>query len=290
MNKNKNIAILLIIGAAFFFALMNLFVRLSGDLPLMQKCFFRNIVAFFAAAFTMIKERESVKIPKGSLKYLLGRSICGTLGILGNFYAVGTLALSDASMLNKLSPFFAMIFSVWLVKEKANALEWSLVAIAFGGAMLIVKPKFNLNSIPGLCGFLGGMGAGAAYTFVRKLGQLKVKSSLIIAFFSAFSCIATLPSLIFNYHSMTLYQFLMLMLAGVAASGGQFCITGAYKRAPAKEISVFDYSQVIFAAVLGYIFLGQIADIWSVLGYVIIISVAVIKWIYNMKKDENTAN
>lgn len=283
MNKNKSTAILLIIGAAFCFAVMNLFVRLSGDLPLMQKCFFRNIVAFFVAMATLIKEREPFRFKRESFKFLLARSIAGTIGILGNFYAVSRMALSDASMLNKLSPFFAMIFSVWLVKEKATAFEWSLVVIAFSGAMLIVKPQFNLEVVPALMGLIGGLGAGIAYACVRKLGTLGEKSTVIIAFFSAFSCLATLPSLIFNYHAMSWYQFAMLMLAGVAASGGQFCITGAYKKAPAKEISVFDYMQVIFAAILGYIFLKQIADIWSIIGYIIIISVAIIKWYFNTR-------
>ena len=54
---------------------------------------------------------------------------------------------------------------------------------------------------------------------------------------------------------------------------------------PAKEISVFDYSQVVFAALLGYLFLGQLADDLSYLGYLIIIATAVAKWIYTMKKE-----
>ena len=56
---------------------------------------------------------------------------------------------------------------------------------------------------------------------------------------------------------MTAYQWLCLLLAGVGASLGQFAITTAYKFAPAKEISVFDYTQVIFATLLGIIFLGR---------------------------------
>lgn len=284
MNKDKKSAILYVIGAAFFFALMSLFVRFAGDLPLAQKCFFRNIVALMVASFTLIKEKTPLKIKSGSLKYLLGRAICGTIGIFGNFYAVSKLAISDAAMLNKLSPFFAMIISVWLLREKANVFEWSLVGVAFCGAMLIVKPQFDIACFPALAGLIGGLGAGAAYACVRKLGTMGENSAIIIAFFSAFSCLICLPVLIFFYHPMSWFQFAMLMLAGISASGGQFCITGAYKLAPAKEISVFDYSQVIFAAILGYIFLNQIADIWSVLGYIIIISVAIIKWLYNMKK------
>ena len=78
-------------------------------------------------------------------------------------------------------------------------------------------------------------------------------------------------------------QFAILLLAGASAAGGQFSITKAYTKAPAKEISVFDYTQVLFAAALGFLFLNQIPDMLSMLGYVIIIGSAVFKWMYTMK-------
>ena len=79
--------------------------------------------------------------------------------------------------------------------------------------------------------------------------------------------------------------FPYLILAGVSASLGQFSITTAYKYAPAKEISVFDYTQVIFAALLGIIFLGEVPEVLSIIGYAIIICVAIIRWNRNRKLD-----
>ena len=71
---------------------------------------------------------------------------------------------------------------------------------------------------------------------------------------------ATLPFLIFDFHPMEWWQLLCLLGAGLAATGGQFSITAAYSFAPAKEISVFDYTQIIFAAALGFIFFGELPD------------------------------
>jgi drug/metabolite transporter (DMT)-like permease len=71
------------------------------------------------------------------------------------------------------------------------------------------------------------------------------------------------------------------MLAGLAASGGQFAITAAYSNAPAKEISVFDYSQIIFAALLGFVLFGQVPDIYSIIGYVTICGASVAMFLYN---------
>lgn len=283
--KSKYKAIFYIILSAFCFAFMNLFVRLSGDLPSMQKCFFRNFVALFFALGVLLKKKQSLKWKKGNLKYLLLRSGLGTLGIVCNFYAIDHIPLADASILNKMSPFFVIIFSIFILKEKLKFFQAFAVTGAFIGAMCVIKPSFyNIDLFPSLLGFIGGMCAGFAYTMVRLLGQKGENGSFIVFFFSAFSCIATLPYLIFDFHTMSFYQILMLLGAGLSAAGGQFSITAAYYNAPAREISVYDYSQIIFATLLGLLFLGEFPDFLSFIGYIIICSMAVLMFLYNNNK------
>ena len=129
---------------------------------------------------------------------------------------------------------------------------------------------------------VGAIAAGGAYTTVRYLGLRGERGPFIVFFFSAFSCIAVLPYIILNFEPMTLKQLCMLLLAGLAASGGQFGVTYAYKYAPAREISIYDYTQVIFAAILGFIVFGQLPDGLSFIGYTIICGVSVLMYIYNM--------
>ena len=84
---------------------------------------------------------------------------------------------------------------------------------------------------------------------------------------------------------MTSKQLLYLLLVGLCAAGGQFGITAAYTYAPSREISIYDYSNVIFVAIEGYLFLGhQIPDILSIVGYVTICSMALWMFIYNNKE------
>jgi len=287
MEKNKYKGILFILMAAFFFALMNLFVRLSGDIPSIQKSFFRNLVALVFAYIILKKNKIVFSGKKENLKHLIWRSIFGTLGILCNFYAVDHLVLADASMLNKLSPFFAILFSFFLLKEKISPVQLICVIMAFIGAVFIIKPTVvGMDIIPSIIGLLGGLSAGLAYTIVRILGQKGEKGPFIVFFFSTFSCVVTLPYLIFNYHVMSLKQLVILLLAGLAAAGGQFSITSAYCYAPAKELSVYDYSQVVFSAFLGWIVFGQIPDRYSWLGYVIICGTAIFMYLYLRRKDK----
>lgn len=280
MQKTKSdyrLGITYIIISAFCFALMNLFIRLAGDVPTLQKCFFRNFFAMIIAMGTMAKSRTKFKVGEGNLKYLLIRSISGGLGMICNFYAIDHLPISDAAILNKLSPFFAIIFSIFVLKEVANRFEWMAVMIAFVGALFVVKPSFSVEAVPAFAGVLGGLGAGLAYAYVRKLGMRNENKMVIVAFFSGFTSLILLPNLLFNYTPMTGQQWLFLCLTGMAAAGGQIFITSAYAKAPAKEISVYDYSIVIFTAILGLIFLDQIPDYLSVIGYVIIIGISIIK-------------
>ena len=279
-NKTKGIFYILLSAASF--AVMNTFVKLSGDLPSIQKSFFRNLIALIVAATILKRSKVGFSFKKENLPLFLIRATCGTIGILCNFYAIDHLALSDASMLNKMSPFFVIIFSYLCLKEKINLVQALAVMGAFIGSLFIIKPSFNnLLLLPSLIGLLGGIGAGAAYTAVRALGQKGEKGPFIVFFFSTFSCLVTLPFLIFQYQDMSFLQIVYLLLAGLAASGGQFAITAAYNYAPAKEISVYDYSQVIFAALLGFMLFGQIPDLYSSMGYIIICSMAIFMFLYN---------
>ncbi len=282
----KGFGILLIMGAALCFALMNLFVNAAGDLPTMQKVFFRNLIAAAVTFVLLLFQKEKFRIHnKGCILWLFLRAGIGFLGVVLNFYAIDHIgSISDASILNKLSPFFAVLFSVFLLREKPTVPEICFVLVAFAGAMFVVRPSFSAEALPAVAGFCSGACAGFAYTCVRILGIKGERGLMTVFFFSAFSSVAALPFLIAWYKPMSALQLVYLLLAGLSAAGGQFFITAAYRLAPAKEIAVFDYFQVLFAAILGYFFLNQLPDVWSFVGYAVIIGAAVGKWLYTLAK------
>ena len=282
---NRTKGILFILSAAFFFSLMTVFVRLSGDVPTMQKAFFRNIVAAFLAAFILMRSGEKFYIPRTSLMDMFLRCSIGTMGILCNFWAVDHMRIADANILNKLSPFFAILMSIFILKERPNRVEWLSVLLAFIGAAFVAKPGAGIASFPALVAILGGFTAGTAYTYVRKLGLSSVKGPVIVFSFSVFSTLILLPNILLNYHPMSVKQFVFLVLAGCSAAIAQLSVTAAYQNAPARDISVFDYSQVVYAAMFGFLLWGEIPDAWSFLGYAIIIGTAFGKWYWMTKRS-----
>ena len=297
---SKKIAILFMLMSALGFSLMNLFVRLSGEMPTTSKSFGRNLVAFLVAFIfllvSVVKERRrneskqldlivhSLKTPK-TLGLLLMRSGLGLVGILCNFYALDHIQVAEASVLNKTAPFFVLIFSLIFLKEKLSIKQIVSILVAFLGVVLITNPLgvgVGKGTYFAYCiALFGGVAAGAAYTFVRLLGQVKVPGSLIICFFSAFSTLATLPSFLKNQSEMTSAQLLYLLLAGLFAAMGQYGITYAYRFAPARDVSIYDYFTVVFSALWSFIVLAEVPQWLALLGALLIFVAALINFMAN---------
>ena len=280
--NDRTKGIIFIIISAFGFAMMSAFVKLAGDLPSFQKTFFRNLVAAIIALILILKHRESFFGKRENQKMLVLRSLFGTLGIVLNFYAIDKLVLSDANMLNKLSPFFVIIFSAIFLKERVKINQVLAMVTAFAGALFIIKPSFNLDVIPALIGIGGAIFAAAAYTCLRKIGS-KEKYYTIVFYFSFFSTVVIFPFMLATYKPMTWQQLLCLIGAGVFASIGQFGITLAYRFAPAKEISIFDYSNIIFSALISIVVFGVFPDALSFVGYLIIFGASFYIYRYNKR-------
>ena len=282
MLSGKTKGIIAIITSAFGFSLMALFVRLcddvGGPVSAFQKGFFRNLVAFAIALVVFLRTRpvSSSLIPRpSSLLLLLLRSALGTAGIFANFYALGKISIAEGLTLNKTAPFFTVLFAWLFLGERANRRQLLTLALAFLGVVLIAKPGFaGASAFPLAIGLLSGVCAGGAYACVRALRRHALSPSLIILFFSAFSCLASVPFMAAGFDPMTGRQVLVLLGAGAGAAIGQFGITLAYGYAAPKDIAVFDYSGILFAAAFGFLFFVQVPDLLSVAGFLAIILAA----------------
>jgi drug/metabolite transporter (DMT)-like permease len=287
-NRNKGIILLLI--SAFGFSMMAALVKLSGDVPTVQKTLFRNLVSAIIAFGFVLHHKERLFGKKENQKLLLSRSALGTIGMVLFFYAIDNLVLSDADMLNKLSPFLLIIFSAIFLKEKAQLYQIIAIIIAFIGTLGIIKPTFTLELIPYLAGIFSAVFAAGAYTLLRVLGN-REKFYTVVFYFSFFTTVTLLPFTIAFYEPMTLKQWAYLLSAGVFATVGQFGLTIAYKFAPAREISIFFYSTVVYSALISILLFDQVPDFLSILGYFTIFGASLYMFLKNnkeAKKEEAT--
>lgn len=281
--SNKTKAVFCMLISALGFTFMSVTVKYVTGIPLFEKVFFRNLISLGVAFFMLKKSSAPMFGRRENQLALLARSIFGLAGVVLNFYAIANLTLADSSMLGKLSPIFVTIMACIFLKEKIDNKQVLSIIITFLGALLVIKPEFSLEMLPSLSGIMSAASAGVAYTLLRYLKD-KESPDTIIFYFSLISVVFTAPLALAEYVQPTFIQLGLLLATGVFASVGQFGITYAYKFAKATEVSIYNYSAIVFGIILGFIFFGEIPDTLSLLGGAIIIAVAFYIFKHNQKK------
>lgn len=287
MNNDKTKAVMFMLLSSLSFAAMGAFVKLSGDIPSFEKAFFRNFVSLLISISMITKRKQSPWGKKENRKYLFGRGFFGTIGMLAYFYGIDRLILADSGMLNKMSPFFVTIFAAIFLKDKITKHQLFSLFIAMVGVMFIIKPSFNYqNSLPAIICFSSAIFAGAAYTFVSYLSDKEDKYTIVF-YFSFISSLIALPLSLMNFHMPNSIQLIFLLSSGITAALGQFLLTSAYKFAPAGEVSIYNYSNVIFSSILGAMLFSELPDIFSFIGYILIIGAGYIIFKYGKRRKNN---
>lgn len=289
MNKNNKVkAIILMLFSSFSFAAMGAFVKLGGEIPSFEKAFFRNLVSLFIAIFMIKKTKQKCFGKKETRIYLWGRGILGTLGVLAYFYGIDRLLLADSGMLNKVNPFFVIVFAAIFLKDKITKYQMYSLFMATLGVILIIKPSFAFqDSIPAIICLMSAVFAGMAYVFVSYLGD-KENAYVIVFYFSFISTLVSGILIIHNFIMPNFKQLIFLILAGITAALGQFALTYAYKYAPAGEVSIYNYSNVIFSSLLGVLIFSEIPDLLSFIGYGFIIVAGYL--IFRFGKEKQFSN
>src|SRR5690625_953776 len=154
-NTTKGIIALLI--SSLGFSLMAFFVKYSGDLPNVQKTFFRNFISMGIALAFVIYYKEKLFGHKENQGLLLLRSSLGLAGVLLNFYVIDRMVLSDAEILNKLSPFFTILLCAIFLKEYIRRYQMISIIVALAGAVFIIKPSMSSDTVYALLGILGAV-------------------------------------------------------------------------------------------------------------------------------------
>ncbi|MFH1502270.1 MAG: DMT family transporter [Candidatus Eisenbacteria bacterium] len=274
VRDNVGRAVAMICLAGLSFSMVGIAVRMSGNIPVYEKVFFRSIVSLAAMSFLAVRSRDNPFVRDGLTRILVVRGAFGTAAMTLYFFAIERLTLADATILNKLSPFFVALFAVLFLKEKLSKHALPALACAFVGAALVIKPQLDLGALPAAAGIMSAAASGAAYTIVRFL-RGKVSPYRVVLFFALVSAVAMVPPMVVRYVPPTGEQLAYMLGAGVFATSGQLFLTLAYHQAPATKISIYNYAHVIFAFVAALLLWGEVPDAVSITGAVLIVAAAV---------------
>lgn len=285
---HKSRAVLYMIISALAFAVMGAMVKLSGDIPVFEKVFFRNLVSLIFAYGMLRNNHAKVFGEKENRKLLMARALLGLVGVVMYFYAINNLILADSAMLNKLSPFFVTLFACWFLKEKLSPIQIPALIVVFIGALMVIKPQFDLSILPAAAGALSAMTAGAAYTIVRYLKN-KEHPATIVFVFSFVSVVGMIPFVLLDFQVPSWTQLFFLIGTGGFAAIGQFSLTYAYKYAPASEVSIYNYFSILFSTAIGFFIWHEVPDWKSMIGGVLIVVAALGTYLYNNRRVQAQA-
>ncbi|MCQ8780618.1 DMT family transporter [Mangrovibrevibacter kandeliae] len=261
------VGILLAFMAYLSFSCGDASVKALGDtLPVFEIGFFVSLFALVPTLLTKRPEDDWASILRPTRPWLvLVRAVSGTTGGILSVIAFTTLPLAEAYALIFLLPVLVTIFSRLVLKETIGWKRWSAVLLGLCGVLLVVRPGFR-EILPGHFAAFGCAVCGAVTVIVlRVLGPSERRITLIGAVLvSAVAVNGVLMATTYVHPGRG--DFAVLLLGGLAAGLGHLCIVFATRTAPAARVAPTQYSQIIWAALLGAAFFGEYPDAISVAG------------------------
>lgn len=280
-HSSKMLGCLSLTASAFFFALMSMFINLAGPAPFFEKALFRNVIALVLAGFVIRIKHIDLSVPRSQRLNLMGRCLFGTLSVYCNYYAISNLPLANSNSLSKLSPFFTILFAWIFLGEEIVIGQIICISIAFSGCCFLIFPNMDSWGFASCIGIVGGILSGGVHMFLRSMRKdARVNGWVIVCIFSLFSTIITIvPNAIF-WKPLNFVQFGTLLIAGVCSAIGQILLTTAYSFAPPGDISVYDCTQIVFSAALGYLAFSEIPNTYQIMGFSLIMMGGVLLYFY----------
>ena len=257
--------------AALLLTGVNALIRdLSSGMHPYEIAFFRNFFGFlFLVPVFLRRGLQPLRTRRFGLHAL--RGIVHTTSSLMFFYALSITPLAKATALKFSAPLFGTLLALVVLGEVVRARRITALLIGFAGTWVVLRPGIadvDLGSLLVL---------GSAAIFATAMVIIKVlsrtESSLTITlymgvFLSPLTLVAALP----YWQAPTLDQLLWLAFMGAIGSVGQLCLAQSFKEADATAVFPFDFTKLLWAAVIGYALFGEIPDAWTWLGGAIIFS------------------
>lgn len=238
--------------------------------PVLEIIFFRSAFAFIpvllyvwrTSGFAVLKTRR----PIGHLT----RSLVGLTGMVCGFTAVGLLPLTQSTAISFSAPLFMTALSALLLREHVGPHRWAAVAVGFVGVLIMVHPDpARFVSIGTLFALAAAVGTAGAMTAIREIGRTE-PGPTIVFYFTLAGAVLGLASLPFGWVIPDIATLALLIAGGLIGGIGQLFLTEALRRAPVALVAPFDYTQLVWASLLGFLVWGETPQLATLIGAVVV--------------------
>lgn len=282
---NPKTGILLKLTAMLAFTVMSACVKgLNGAIPVGEVVFCRGFFALIPLCLWFIASSERITVPAAkNIGSLLAGSSAGLGGMFFGFLALAYLPLVNVTVLSYTTPLFTIMLAALLLGEKVRIYRWSAVLTGFIGVFITLSPKliFDAASGPAQIDSVAMIGTALALTgalcaafssiAVRHLNSIE-KPSRIVLIYTLTGVVAGLATLGFGWKMPDFHQFLLLAGGGLAGGIGQIAMTLSLRHAQASLLAPFDYTTMIWAIALGYLFMAEVPTGATIIGALTVIA------------------
>jgi drug/metabolite transporter (DMT)-like permease len=267
--------------SALGFALMSATVKYVSEygIPVFEIIAARALVSFILSYLDV--RRKGISVWGNNRPLLFARGMVGTLALFCVYYAVTTLPLAEATILQYVHPLFTAIIAYVFLKESIQASTVMSICLSVLGVAVMVYPNWDSSvsaDLPLLSvgvALLGALGSSIAYVIVRKLSRTE-DPSVIIFYFPLVALPVSLLAIGDDFVMPSAWLTLMLILVGIFTQIGQLGLTKAMQTEAAGKASAYSYIQIVFSALLGWLLFSELPTLWTILGGGLIVSGALV--------------
>lgn len=242
--------------------------ELSSDYSTAQLAFMRAVIALGFVAPLILRNGISVMKTTVFPLHLL-RSFFTYGGMMCWFYAVSVIPISDYTALLYFQPIFTILFAIFILRETAGRRTWGAVAVAFLGALIVLRPGLQDVSF----GMMAAIGTAVLFAGVNtcmKVLSRTESASVMVAYVSILMLVLSAVPASLYWTDPSLVDAPAILGIGIFALLGQYAITRAIAAADARVVQPFDFFRLITAAILGWLVFGETSDIYTWAGAVVI--------------------
>ena len=247
-----------------FVAVMVSVKYLSKDLPSIQAAFFRYLfgLILILPLFRFGYQKNNNKIP--IFKYGLRGIIHGFAVVLW-FYSVTNIPMADVTAINYLTPIFTTIGAILIFKEVITRNRVGALLLSFIGAMLILKPGFEIFSYGKIAQLLSTILFATSYLIAKNLTKTE-STNLIVIFLTFFATITLLPFTFILWVNPSIDDLILLFGVAILGTLGHYFMTMALSLAPLSVTQPVIFFQLIWSTLIGLLLFGESLDIFILIG------------------------
>ncbi len=266
-------AIAIMLVAMMCFSAMNIAIRiLAKTMPSTEMVLLRNLVSLgVIIVWETLRTRARPTFPTTRIKGHFWRASVGIVAMELWFHAVTLLPLTLATALSFTTPIFSTIFAIIFLGEKAGLRRWSAIAIGFLGVLIILRPGTGSIGADALFVIASSMMMAVAGVLVKTLSRTE-KPETIVFYMALFMVPWSAPLAIMNWHGVTARELWLLLWVAITSTGAHLLMARAYKRADMVLLMPFDFSRLVFTALMAYVIFGETLDSATVTGSLIIVA------------------